>query len=68
MKLYGKIFFDHNGNGRQDPEEPPLTGVAIALDGINATVTNGTGWYVIDAVARGTHEICHLTPWATHPM
>lgn len=61
-RLCGKLFFDYNGNGKQDPEEPDIPNVVIALDGRNATATNSTGWYVINDVPRGSHMIRPYPP------
>ena len=61
-RLYGKIFFDYNGNGRQDAEEPDVSNVIVALDGKNITVTNSTGWYVIDDVVHGTRLLKVFPP------
>ena len=61
-RLYGKIFFDYDGNGRQDLGEPDLPDVAVALDGKNATATNSTGWYLIDGVVEGNHTIRPYPP------
>lgn len=52
-KLSGQLFFDKNGNGKQDSREPPLPNVTIALDGRNVTSTNSTGWYMIKNVTGG---------------
>ncbi len=57
FRLYGKIFFDYNGNGTQEKGEPPVPNVVITLDGLNVTFTNSTGWYVISGVQEGTHRV-----------
>lgn len=68
FRLYGKLFFDCNGNGKQEPREPDVPDVMIALDGKNATSTNSTGWYVISdigetvSVLRGYHQISIFPP------
>ncbi len=62
FKLFGKIFFDYNGNGIQEKDEPAVPNVAIALDGFNVTVTNSTGWYAITNVANGNHTIRPYPP------
>mgnify|MGYP001094046659 CR=1 FL=1 len=55
--VFGKIFFDYNGNGRQEAGEPDMPDVVINLDGNNVTKTNSTGWYVIDRVSKDKHQI-----------
>jgi hypothetical protein len=61
-RIFGKIFFDHNGNGKQDQGEPDVPDVAIALDGKNVTATNSTGWYLITSVVEGNHTIRPFPP------
>ena len=60
--LYGKIFFDYNGNGKQETGEPDVPNVTVAFDGKNTTVTNSTGWYVIDDVTHGTRLLKVFPP------
>lgn len=62
FKLFGKIFFDYNGNGKQEQNEPAIAGVIVALDGVNRTATNSTGWYVIDSVSQDNHRIRPYAP------
>jgi hypothetical protein len=59
--LYGKIFFDYNGNGIQEKDEPPVPNVVVALDGKNVTATNSTGGYVVNDVV-GAHMIRPYQP------
>jgi len=61
FKLSGKIFFDYNGNGKQEAGEPDLSDVAIALDGKNVTATNSTGWYATNA-EEGIHKVGVFPP------
>ncbi|MCJ7505486.1 peptidoglycan DD-metalloendopeptidase family protein [Candidatus Bathyarchaeota archaeon] len=62
FKLFGKIFFDYDGNGIQGKNEPPVPNVTIALDNTNLTVTNSTGGYVIDSVPKGYYQIRVFAP------
>jgi len=61
FRLFGKIFFDYNGNGRQDAGEPAVADVTVALDGANRTTTNSTGWYVAD-IDEGIHKLGVFPP------
>ena len=61
-RLYGRLFFDYNGDGKQDPKEPVVPDVAVALDGKNVTVTNSTGWYMINDAPKGNHTIRPFPP------
>jgi len=62
FKLFGVIFFDYNGNGKQEGNEPPVANVAVALNGVNLTVTNATGWYAISEVTEGLHSLKPFPP------
>ncbi|MCJ7505569.1 peptidoglycan DD-metalloendopeptidase family protein [Candidatus Bathyarchaeota archaeon] len=62
FRVFGKVFFDYNGNGRPDPKEPDVPNVVVALDGRNVTATNSTGWYVIDSVPQGSYRIRPYAP------
>jgi hypothetical protein len=61
--LYGTVFHDWNGNGRQDsteaPGEPPLPGIRVCLDdsSVLCAVSDSNGQYVIDDVAPGEHTL-----------
>ena len=43
--IQGQIIDDLNGNGRQDPGEPGLVGVRVALSGGQETITDQDGLY-----------------------
>ena len=60
--LYGKLFFDYNGNGNQDRGEPGVPDAVIALDGKNATSTSSAGWYMVADLTRGNHTIRSFPP------
>ena len=60
--MFGKIFFDYNGNGRQEPNEPPVPDVTVALNNVNRTVTNATGWYTIGEISTGLYKLRLFPP------
>ena len=60
--VFGKIFFDYNGNGKQDLGESDVPDVVVALNGKNVTATNGTGWYVINNLPSGVHTVKPYPP------
>jgi hypothetical protein len=62
FRVFGKIFFDYNGNGKQEENEPSIANVAVSLDRMNRTITNSTGWYIIDNVSRGQHSLRIYAP------
>lgn len=49
--LKGKVFYDRNGNGKQDKGEKGIAGVSVS-DGFCVTVTNADGSYSITANPR----------------
>ena len=64
--ISGLVFSDSNGNGRQDPNEPPLAGVNVYVDakktgsyvvGDPIAVTNASGRYTIAGLAAGTYVV-----------
>ena len=72
-KISGKVFYDLNRNGVQDPKEPGLGGADVYLDtnqngkwdpGEPIKKTNSGGRYVFDALTPGVYRIS--TIWATN--
>lgn len=57
FRLFGTIFFDYNGNGKQEQNEPAVPNARINLNGSNLTSTNSTGHYEIRQVAEGIHQL-----------
>ena len=72
-KISGKVFYDLNQNGVQDPKEPGLAGATVYLDtnhngkyddGEPVRTTNSSGNYVFDALAPGDYWVS--TVWASN--
>jgi len=61
-RLSGRIFFDYNGNGKQDEGEPAVPNVTVALNGVNVTSTNATGGYTATGVSQGSHRLRVFPP------
>ena len=57
-RLEGRVFFDLNGDGRDDAKKPGVSGVRIVLDGRRATTTDANGRYRFNIEGAGEH---HLT-------
>lgn len=57
-RLEGRVFFDLNGDGRDDAKKPGVSGVRIVLDGKHATTTDASGRYRFNVSGGGEH---HLT-------
>jgi len=43
--IQGRIFFDLNGNGRDDPGEPGMAGMRVQIDGDRTAITDGSGHF-----------------------
>ena len=62
--IYGTVFHDWNGNGKQDsveaPAEPALAGIRICLDDTGSglcVVSDESGHFVIENVSPGDHRL-----------
>lgn len=56
-ELSGQVFFDENGDGRQQAGESVAAGVFVYLDRRYQTVTDRDGRYVFDPVSAGAHDV-----------
>jgi hypothetical protein len=59
--IQGRAFFDLNGNGQDDPEEPGLAGMKIQLDGGRSVTTDGQGWYRFGSLSPGEYSLALLS-------
>jgi len=62
--LEGRLFFDYNGNGVQDEEDPVVAGALVQLNdnvgkAIAETVTDSSGEYKLGDVRTGSYRL-HL--------
>jgi hypothetical protein len=56
--VYGRVYQDINLNGRFDPgTDQPQANVRIRVDGSRYVVSDATGSFRIDSVARGEHTV-----------
>jgi murein DD-endopeptidase MepM/ murein hydrolase activator NlpD len=60
--LQGRLFFDYNGNGVQDGEEPPVAGALVQLkeepgNVIAETLTDSSGDYKLEDVRTGAYRL-----------
>ncbi|MBM4458783.1 MAG: hypothetical protein FJ011_13610, partial [Chloroflexi bacterium] len=58
----GVVFEDRNGNGRRDPDEPGIGGVAIALSNGETRTTDARGVYRFDGVTPGGYTVSETDP------
>lgn len=54
--LSGTVFFDYNGDGAQDSNEPGISGASVQIDKLTTTTT-ADGKYTLSGVARGNQQI-----------
>ncbi len=59
-QIQGRVFFDQNGNGRDDPDEPGVTGMTVQIDGDQTAITDRSGrfHFKIDA---GEHNVAIIS-------
>ncbi len=60
--LYGRLFFDYNGNGKQDTGEPAVSGALLQLKDdtgkvIVETLTDSSGDYTLEDVRTGAYRL-----------
>jgi len=60
--LQGRLFFDYNGNGKQDGEEPPVAGASVQLKDstgkvIAEIVSDSSGDYKLEDVRTGAYKL-----------
>ncbi len=42
-QIQGRVFFDLNGNGSDDVDEPGVSGITVQIDGDHTTITDASG-------------------------
>jgi len=65
--ISGTVFFDVNGNGEQDEDEPGIEDIEVTLNDDETTESNEDGFYIFDELSSGEYtvecdEIEGLTP------
>lgn len=68
--LQGRVFFDENRDGAQQPQEQGVQGVEVILDGRFRTTTDNWGRFTFPLVATGVHHVTVLQesvplPWGS---
>lgn len=56
-RIEGRVFFDHDGDGRQQPGEAGAPQVEVLLDGRYRTRTDRDGRFEFPVVSTGRHQI-----------
>ncbi len=56
-RVTGAVFADWNGNGRLDPDEEPVDGVAVSLGPLGSASTSAGGRFSITGVPVGPREV-----------
>lgn len=55
--LQGRVFFDLNCNGQDDPEEPGVPGIKVQLDGDSFIMTDSQGFFRFGGLESGGHNV-----------
>jgi hypothetical protein len=56
-RIQGRVFFDLNGNGQDDSNEPGVAGMKVELDGNHTRTTDERGNFNFSALEPGEHTV-----------
>ncbi len=56
-RVQGRVFFDLNGNGQDDPGEPGTAGMKVQIDGNHTRTTDERGNFNFTALEPGAHAV-----------
>lgn len=56
-RIQGEVFFDENGDYIRQPNEAPVVGAVVLLDGRYETRTDAMGRYLFEPVRAGSHYV-----------
>ena len=56
-RVQGRVFFDLNGNGQDDPGEPGVAGMKVQIDGNHTRTTDERGNFNFSALEPGEHTV-----------
>ncbi|MET0621337.1 MAG: SdrD B-like domain-containing protein [Pyrinomonadaceae bacterium] len=56
-RIRGRVFFDLNGNGRDDAGEPGVGAMRIELDGSHVLTTDSQGHFSFGSLEPGEHHV-----------
>lgn len=56
-RIQGRVFFDLNGNGQDDPGEPAAAGMKVQLDANHILTTDSRGHFSFNALEPGEHNV-----------
>lgn len=63
--LSGIVFFDYNGSGLQDAEEPGIQGAPVCIDSLESvlcSISEADGSYLIGDIPGGSHKVYVKSP------
>jgi len=66
IDLSGTVFYDINGNGVKEIDEPAIPGVTVSISDIGQVVTDGAGGYLVE-VDPGTYTVAVALPGGFNP-
>ncbi len=56
-RIQGEVFYDENGDYIRQPNEAPVVGAVVLLDGRYETRTDSLGRYLFEPVRAGSHYV-----------
>lgn len=56
-RVQGRVFFDLNGNGQDDTNEPGVAGMKVQIDGNHTRTTDERGNFNFSALEPGEHTV-----------
>lgn len=56
-KIEGRVFFDLDADGSDDPAEPGAAGLTVKLDGQRTVTTDPSGRYSFSSIKPGEHTV-----------
>jgi hypothetical protein len=60
-RIQGRVFFDLNGNGQDDTDEPGIAGMKVQLDGNRSATTDVRGHFNLGSLEPGEFDVALIS-------